>query len=75
MTKRLIHLRADSTNGKHTRFTVFMNGVNCGQLCMLESEANFFRDTLTFGRYLLPEEIKSSGFWTNDVDAGERKVL
>ena len=74
MKTRLIHLRADSANGRHTRFTVFMNDVNCGQLCMLENEATFFRDALTFGRYLLPEEIKSSGFWTNDVDAGERKV-
>jgi len=63
--KRIIHLRADSANGKHTRFTVFVNGANCGQLCMLEDEAILFHDALTFGRYLTPEEIVSSGFWTD----------
>ena len=68
MKKQLIHLRADSANGRHTRFTVFMNGVNCGQLCMLESEACFFRDALTFGRFLSPGEIISSGLWINDKD-------
>jgi hypothetical protein len=29
-----IHLRADHTNPEHTRFTVFIDGKNCGQLCL-----------------------------------------
>ena len=33
-----IHLRIDSTNAAHTRFTVFLNGANCGQLCVTNEE-------------------------------------
>ena len=65
MKKRLIHLRADSANGRHTKFTVFMNGANCGQLCMTEDEAILFHDALMFSRYLTKQEIVTSGFWTN----------
>ena len=29
-----IRLRIDSSNKAHTRFTIFEDGANCGQLCM-----------------------------------------
>ena len=66
MKKRLIHLRADSANGRHTRFTVFMNGANCGQLCMTEDEAIWFHDALMFSRYLTHDEIITSGSWSQE---------
>lgn len=28
-----LHMRFDESNAKHTRFTVFIDGRNCGQLC------------------------------------------
>jgi len=59
-----IHLRADKATGKHTTFTVFMNGGNCGQLCMTEKEAVFFHEVFTRTKYKLPEdEIVTSGKW------------
>jgi hypothetical protein len=63
-----VHLRADEANGTHTRFTVFMNGANCGQLCMREDEAIYFHEVLTRTEYTIPEdEIFSSGIWTKEV--------
>ena len=59
-----IHLRADEANGVHTRFTVFINGVNCGQLCMSEEEATFFHEVVLRSTYKLPtDEYISSGRW------------
>mgnify|MGYP001599406432 CR=1 FL=1 len=29
-----LHIRLDQSHASHTRFTVFVNGANCGQLCM-----------------------------------------
>ena len=66
MKKLLIHLRADSANGKHTRFTVFVNSVNCGQLCMLEDDAILVHDALVHGQYLTPDEIRTSGIWSKE---------
>jgi hypothetical protein len=44
-----IHLRVNSTNPRHTRFTVFMNGANCGTLVMTNEEFEKFRDLLRRG--------------------------
>ncbi len=63
-----LHLRADEANDTHTRFTVFMNGANCGQLCMRTEEAIFFHDALLRTKYRLKEdEIYSSGKWTKEA--------
>ena len=37
-----IHLRADSTNKEHTCFTIFIDGKNCGNLCMGTEDAQLF---------------------------------
>jgi len=59
-----LHLRADEANGTHTRFTVFMNGANCGQLCMSEDEAIFFHEVIMRSSYWLKtDEYYSSGHW------------
>lgn len=60
-----LHLKADSANGKHTKVTVFMNGVNCGQLCMLEKEAIFLHDIIILSNHKIKEDdVYSSGKWT-----------
>lgn len=59
-----VHLRADEANGTHTRFTVFMNGGNCGQLTMREDEAVYFHELLGRSNYrILGDEFISSGKW------------
>jgi hypothetical protein len=70
------HLRADSANGKHTRFTVFMNGGNCGQLCMTEEEAIYFHEIITRTDYLIEgDEIKTSGKWFKECVCGKWEPL
>ena len=41
-----IKCRIDSQNPGHTRFTVFQDGGNCGQLCMDTEAAELFFDIL-----------------------------
>jgi len=62
-----VHLRADEATGEHTKFTVFMNGGNCGQLCMKEDEAIFFHHLVSLSGYrIFIDEIISSGVWTKE---------
>lgn len=59
-----LHLRANSANGVHTRFTVFMNEANCGELCMEEDEALFFHDRILQSTYETDgDNVYSSGRW------------
>jgi len=59
-----VNLRGDEANGTHTKFTVFMNEANCGQLCMTEEEAIFFHDALLRTTYKIPEDnLYSTGVW------------
>jgi len=61
-----VHLRADEANGTHTKFTVFMNEVNCGELCMLEKEAIFFHHIVGMSTYAKDKEVITSGRWTKE---------
>ena len=59
-----LHLRADSVNTFHVRFTVFMNEANCGQLCMEIDEGLFFHDLILQSTCRIKEDnIYSSGQW------------
>jgi hypothetical protein len=58
-----IHLRADSVNETHTRITVFIDGVNCGQLCMLGEDAINFHHTIAFSQWDRKREFISTGKW------------
>jgi len=66
-----IHLRGDSADGIHTRFTVFMNGANCGQLTMTEEEAVFFHDTVMFSSWTKQGETVASGRWMKEPEKQE----
>ena len=59
-----IILRADDANGFHTRFTVFMNGTNCGQLCMREDEAVAFYMIIENGCHRKIDDFLGKGKWT-----------
>lgn len=62
-----LHLRADEVNDTHTKFTVFLNGANCGQLCMKEEEAFYFHELVARSNYRVPgDEVISSGKWTKE---------
>lgn len=64
-----VHLRADEANGTHTRFTIFINGGNCGQLCMREEEAVYFHELVSRSNYKIEtDEIYSSGKWTKQIN-------
>ena len=66
------HLRADEANGTHTKFTIFMNGGNCGQLCMTEAEALYFHARFMRSEYRIAEdECVSSGYWSKKKEEEE----
>lgn len=44
-----LHLRFDDVNSVHTRATLFVNGANCGQLCLRNAEAIWLHHILNKG--------------------------
>ena len=64
-----ITLRADSTNPAHTRFTVFVNGANCGQLTMRVDEANAFYMIVSNGCHPTLDEFLGKGRWSPTEEA------
>lgn len=56
-----IHLRFDASDAEHTRFTLFINGANTGQLCMTTEEAVTFHHIVQNGCSNLLDSFVSSG--------------
>ncbi len=56
-----IHLRIDESNPSHTRFTIFANGANCGQLCMRNEEFHNFHQILSLSMRPPIDTFVSSG--------------
>ena len=50
-----IQLRIDCTNATHTHFTVFLDDVYCGQLCVKNEEFDHFADIIESGVRLQPK--------------------
>jgi hypothetical protein len=79
-----LHLRANETNAKHTRLTLFVNGANCGELCLLNAEAIWLCHILSKGTDALspagriPIDFVSSGRFpepdANEIDDCVRKL-
>ena len=61
-----IHLRGDEANGRHTKLTVFLNGMNCGRLIMSEEEAAAFHMIVSGGIDRTQDTFVSSGKWEKD---------
>ncbi len=59
-----LHLRIDSSNKIHTRFTIFEKGINCGQVCMTSYGFAQFHQIVFHG--CAPwDEMVSTGEFTN----------
>lgn len=58
-----VHLRADSANGAHTTFTVFVNGAATGQLTMRDLEAASFHQIVASGCRNPVDSFVSTGWW------------
>ena len=65
-----VHLRADTITETHLRFTIFINGANCGELCMRRDEAIFFHNLVMLSGYRLSRDtIRTSGQWVLEENA------
>lgn len=67
-------LRADDANGVYTRFTVFVNGANCGQLCMRDKEAIAFYLIVLGGCLPTMDQFLGKGKWAVDEKKGEEDL-
>lgn len=56
-----IHMRFDASNAEHTRITLFINGANCGQLCVRTDDAVHLHMVLAYGLNMPEDEFVSSG--------------
>ena len=56
-----IHIRYDDSNKLHTRFTLFLNGANCGQLCTRTDEACNLHQLISSGCARGIDEFLSTG--------------
>jgi hypothetical protein len=63
-----VTLRADDVNQSHTRFTVFVNGGNCGQLCMVNTEAIAFYMIVNNGCHPRIDEFLGKGHWEGGIE-------
>ena len=69
-----IILRANSVNETHTKFTVFINKANCGELCMLEKDAVTFYFIVANGCYKSLDTFLGKGTWERKKDSSEGKT-
>ena len=63
-----VTLRATSTNAQHTRAIVFLNGVNCGELCMKPEEAVAFYMIVQNGCHRSLDQFLGQGKWSTEND-------
>lgn len=61
-----IHLRAESANGHHTKFSVFINGALSGTLTMREDEAVAFHMIVFTGANKDLDQVVSTGKWVQE---------
>ena len=67
-----IHLKINSSNPKHTRFTVFINEANCGTLTMLNDEFASFHQIVAMGCGDRIDEFMSTGTMYSEEDRRRR---
>lgn len=56
-----IHWRIDESNITHTRLTLFLNGQNCGQLCIGTDDVVSFLMIQQNGHHREIDEYKETG--------------
>jgi hypothetical protein len=70
-----IHLRYDDVNPGHAHVTLFVNGANCGQLCLLLSEAIFLGKILNSGCAATGHQFVQSGMTPALVETHPDRAL
>ena len=61
-----LHLKINMSNKNHTQFTIFEDGVKCGQVCMSTEGFGHFHMIVAAG-CISTDEFKSSGkFYEED---------
>ena len=56
-----VSIRFDDSNIEHTRFTIFINGANCGTLTMKTLEACSFHQIIAYGCMPRIDQFVSTG--------------
>lgn len=56
-----IHMRFERSNKEHTQLTIFINGQNCGKLCIGTDDAVGFHQILAHGAQTSLDEFVSTG--------------
>lgn len=68
-----IHLRFDASNAEHTCATLFLNGKNCGQLCMGTEDVVVFHDILAVGCRAVDQFVSSGVVYDSKQDASTKQ--
>jgi len=66
-----IHLKVNSSNQRHTRFTIFTNSANCGTLMMTNEEFKKFHQIIAIGCGEKIDEFISTGTMYSEEDRRE----
>jgi hypothetical protein len=66
-----VHLKFHDSNKQHTRTTVFINGANVGELCLLTEDIVTICLVLSHGLNLATDEFVSSGYVYTKEDEDE----
>jgi hypothetical protein len=70
-----VHLKYHDSNERHTRVTVFINGANVGELCLLTEDIVTFQLVMSHGLNLQTDEFYTSGhvYTGEDKDEDSKK--
>lgn len=49
-----LHIKIDDENEVHTKITIFIDGANCGQLCLSSGDWPVVKNVLSEGTMLIP---------------------
>ena len=63
-----LHLQINRSNARHTSFTVFIDGVSCGELTMLTADFPTFHMILGHGKSDTMDTYRSSGHFYDPTD-------
>lgn len=69
-----ITLKANDTNEQHTHFTIFVNGQNCGDLCMTPNDARAFYMIVRNGCHPELDQFLGRGHWDEASEQEEDKL-
>jgi hypothetical protein len=57
-----LHMRIDKSDSQHTHITIFIDGKNCGNLCVGTDDVAHLHMILSHGMNMPGDEFVSSGY-------------